>query len=43
MPGVGFIEMSPNLALTIASSIIGGKGHAASMETLPHPNRGRFD
>ena len=32
MPGVGFIEMSPNLALTIASSIIGGKGHAARME-----------
>ena len=32
MPGVGYIEMSPNLALTIASSIIGGKGHAARME-----------
>lgn len=32
MPGVGFIEMSPNLALTIASSIIGGKGHAARIE-----------
>ena len=26
MPGVGFIEMSPNLALTIASSIIEAKG-----------------
>jgi flagellar motor switch protein FliM len=32
MPGVGFIEMSPNLALTIASSIIGGKGHALRLE-----------
>lgn len=32
MPGVGYIEISPNLALTIASSIIGGKGHAVRME-----------
>jgi len=32
MPGVGFIEMSPNLALTIASSILGGKGHAPRIE-----------
>lgn len=32
MPGVGFIEMSPNLALTIASSILGGKGHAPRLE-----------
>lgn len=32
MPGVGFIEMSPNVALTIASSILGGKGHAPRIE-----------
>ncbi|MFP4157399.1 MAG: flagellar motor switch protein FliM [Opitutales bacterium] len=32
MPGVGYIEMSPNLALTIASSILGGKGHAPRIE-----------
>lgn len=32
MPGVGFIEMSPSLALTIASSILGGKGHASRIE-----------
>lgn len=32
LPGVGFIEMSPNIALTIASSILGGKGHAPRIE-----------
>lgn len=32
LPGVGFIEMSPNLALTVASSILGGKGHAPRLE-----------
>jgi flagellar motor switch protein FliM len=32
MPGVGYIEMSPNVALTIASSILGGKGHAPRIE-----------
>jgi flagellar motor switch protein FliM len=32
MSGVGFIEMSPNVALTIASSILGGKGHAPRIE-----------
>lgn len=32
MPGLGFIEISPNLALTIASSIIGGKGHALRLD-----------
>ena len=32
MPGIGFIEMSPNLALTITSTILGGKGHALRLE-----------
>ncbi|MEX0322932.1 MAG: flagellar motor switch protein FliM [Puniceicoccaceae bacterium] len=32
MPGMGFLEMSPRLALTIASSILGGKGQAPRLE-----------
>jgi flagellar motor switch protein FliM len=32
MPGVGFIEMSPRLGLTVASSILGGKGQAPRVE-----------
>lgn len=32
MPGVGFIELSPRLGLTVASSILGGKGQAPRVE-----------
>lgn len=32
MPGMGFLEMSPRLALTVASSILGGKGQAPRLE-----------
>nr|WP_281398232.1 flagellar motor switch protein FliM [Ruficoccus amylovorans] len=34
LPGIGFLEISPRLALTVASSILGGKGQA--------PNEARF-
>lgn len=32
MPGMGFLEISPRLALTVASSILGGKGQAPRVE-----------
>lgn len=32
MPGMGFLEISPRLALTVASSILGGKGQAPRLE-----------
>lgn len=32
MPGMGFLEVNPRLALTVASSILGGKGQAPRVE-----------
>lgn len=32
MPGIGFLEISPRLGLTVASSILGGKGQAPRIE-----------
>lgn len=32
MPGMGFLEINPRLALTVASSILGGKGTAPRVE-----------